>query len=124
MSPEHKSMLLFIFGCVVVRSYLVYFAKTTSLKNLKIMGYIFLIPAIYTMYLYLYNKRQTGAEVFGKKIWWVNLRPIHSIIWFIFAYCAITGNTNSYKILAADLIIGILAFINHHYFSYLTMQVA
>ena len=115
MSPEHKSMLLFIFGCVSVRSVLVYLAKTTSLKNLKLMGYIFLIPAFYTMYLYLYNKRQTGAEVFGKKIWWVNLRPVHSILWFIFAVLAINGNPNSYKVLALDLFIGILAFINHHF---------
>jgi len=115
MSPEHKSMLLFIFGCVVFRSYLVYFAKTTSTKNLKILGYIFLIPAIYTMYIYLFNKRQTGAEVFGKKIWWNKIRPLHSILWFIFAYLAIIGNNNSYKVLLIDLIIGILAFIYHHF---------
>ena len=27
------------------------------------------------------NLRKTGLEVFGDKIWWNNLRPIHGILY-------------------------------------------
>ena len=50
------------------------------------MGYAYLFPAIGLMYLFITNKRQKGNETFGEKIWWMKLRPIHSLFYFLFAY--------------------------------------
>lgn len=114
LSNTGKSMLLFLCGCIIVRLLLVYIAKTIDLKYLEYMGYIALLPAIGFMYIFLTGSRQTGAEVFGEKIWWNELRPIHSILYGLFAYNAINKNKNAWIFLAIDVAVGFGAFLNHH----------
>ena len=63
---------------------------------------------------YLFKLRKTGAEVFGNKIWWNNLRPIHATLYLLFSYLAINKNNNSWYVLLLDVIIGIIAFSIHH----------
>ncbi len=79
------------------------------------MGYLALLPAFGFLFIYLTGSRKTGAETFGQKIWWNDLRPIHSLLYFLFAYFAILGNKNSWMYLAVDLFIGIVGFLNHHF---------
>ena len=67
------------------------------------------------MYIYLTNWRKTGGEVFGEKIWWNSLRPIHSFLYFAFAYNAILKKKNSWYFLGVDVVIGFIAFMVHHY---------
>ena len=55
-----------------------------------------------------------GGEVFGNKIWWNSLRPIHGLLYALFAYFAIIKNKNAWKFLAVDVIIGLVAFFIYH----------
>jgi hypothetical protein len=82
---------------------------------LKYLGYLALVPAIGFLYIFLTGSRKTGAETFGGKIWWNNLRPLHSIFYFLFAYNAIQGNTQSWIYLFVDVLIGLISFVIHHY---------
>ena len=109
-----KRILLFLFGCITVRVLLVYLAKTLSTKYLKYMGYLALIPAIGFAYIFITGSRKTGAEVFGDKIWWNNLRPVHSLLYFTFAYLAINSSKKAYIPLLIDVIIGLVAFSVYH----------
>jgi hypothetical protein len=43
-----------------------------------------------------------------------NLRPIHSILYFLFAYNAIIGNKQSW-IYLLDVLFGLISFLIHHY---------
>ena len=107
-----KRNLMFLFGCIGVRSFVVYIAKTEP-NYLVTLGYIALLPAIGFMIIYMFNLRETGSEVFGEKIWWNNLRPLHGLLWGIFAFMAINNDIeNSWKILLLDTLIGLLAFLN------------
>ena len=63
---------------------------------MKYLGYLALIPAIGFIYIYLTGIRQSCPETFGDKIWWNNLRPIHEILYCLFAYNAIIGNKHSW----------------------------
>jgi hypothetical protein len=111
-----KRFILFLIGCIGTRSFLAYYAKTTNTQNLQIIAYIALIISFTFMYLFLTGSRKTGFEVFGDKIWWNNLRPIHSIIYFIFAYnVLVLNNKSAWKILVLDVIIGLTAFLYYHY---------
>lgn len=113
-----KRFILFLFGCIALRTYLVYFAKTTTLNNLIILAYISLIISFGFIYIYITKSRETGFEVFGDKIWWNNLRPLHALLYFLFVYNVIVlKNKDAWKFLAIDVIIGLLAFLNHHYIS-------
>jgi hypothetical protein len=67
------------------------------------------------IYIYLTGSRQTGAEVFGAKIWWNNLRPLHALLYGLFAYYAIQRANFAWKFLLADVIIGFFAFMIYHH---------
>ena len=108
-------MKIAVIGCIGLRSIFVIIAKYINIKYLKYLGYLALLPAIGFIYIYLTGSRKTGAEVFGKKIWWNNLRPIHSILYFLFAYNAIIGNKESWIYLLVDVLIGLISFLLHHY---------
>ena len=57
----------------------------------------------------------TGSETFGEKIWWNDLRPVHAMLYFLFAYNAIIGNQQSWIYLLADVLLGLISFLIHHY---------
>jgi len=115
MNHLQQRFLLFLIGCVGIRSLFVIIAKYINTKYLKYLGYLALVPAIGFIYIYLTGTRKTGAEVFGEKIWWNNLRPVHSILYFLFAYNAIIGNKQSWIYLLVDVLIGLISFLIHHY---------
>jgi hypothetical protein len=115
MNDIQKRFLLFIIGCIGTRSLFVYVAKNASSKYLELFGYLALLPAIGFMYIYLTGSRQTGAEVFGEKIWWNDLRPIHSLLYFLFSYNAIIGNNRAWMYLLVDVIFGLVSFLVFHF---------
>ena len=117
MNDLQKRFLLFLFGCIGSRTLFAYIAKNTKEIYLKYLGFLALIPAIGFAYLFASGKRKTGPEVFGGKIWWNNLRPIHSLLYFLFAYNAIIGNKNAWIFLLVDVILGLIAFLSFHYFN-------
>jgi hypothetical protein len=117
MNTIKKRFLLFLIGCIGTRSLLVYLAKNVNATNLKYMGYLTLLPAIGFFYLFFTGSRKTGAEVFGDKIWWTNLRPVHGLIYLLFSYNAINGNLNAWIYLLVDVIIGLISFLGFHYYN-------
>lgn len=115
MNEVQKRFLLFLIGCIGTRSLFVILAKYINVKYLPILGYIALIPAVGFIYIFLSGSRKTGAEVFGKKIWWNKLRPIHAFLYLLFSYNAIQGKKTAWVYLLIDVIIGFISFLIHHY---------
>jgi hypothetical protein len=115
MNNIQKRFLLFLFGCIGMRSLFVILARKANTEYLKYMGYLALLPAIGFIYIYLTGSRITGGETFGDKIWWNNLRPIHSLVYFLFAYNAIIGNKNAWLYLLFDVVFGLTSFLIFHY---------
>ena len=115
MNNIQKRFVLFLVGCIGIRTLFVYVAKTINLKYLPYMGYLALIPAIGFLFIYLTKSRTTGGEVFGGKIWWNDLRPVHSLLYGLFAFNAISQIKSAWVYLLIDVIIGLLSFIIHHY---------
>jgi len=117
MNTVQKRFLLFLVGCIGTRSLFVYLAKNASKQILMYMGYLALLPAVGFLYIYFTGARKTGAEVFGEKIWWNNLRPLHSLLYFIFAYNAIIGNSMAWIYLLVDVVIGLISFLTFHFYN-------
>ena len=115
MNTIQKRFLLFLIGCIGVRTFFVFLAKGASKPFLQILGYLALIPAIGFFYIFLSGSRKTGAEVFGDKIWWNNLRPIHGFLYLLFAYSAIQGSDFAWVYLLIDVIFGLFSFLVFHY---------
>lgn len=108
----NKKIVLFVFGCLLVRFSFVLIAKNINKKMLPLLGKIAIIPAIWFLVLYFGDLRQRGA--LNQKIWWNNLRPLHSILYFTFVYLALNKNDKAYIPLLLDVLIGLLVFINNN----------
>tara|TARA_B110000967_G_C18888831_1_gene565898 strand:- start:1533 stop:1889 length:357 start_codon:yes stop_codon:yes gene_type:complete len=118
MDNYHKRIILFLFGCISIRFLLVIIAKKIDLYYLPFMGLLATIPAIGFLYIFFNDLRKTGPEVFGDKIWWNSLRPVHAILYLLFAYNAIIANPDSWIYLFIDVLIGLNSFLIHHMLFY------
>lgn len=111
MKTLHR-IILFIVGCVGVRSLFVYISKTYT-QYLPVMGLLALLISIGFFNSFLkYKDGDVGA--FGGNVWWNNLRLLHSIIYLLFAISAMLRIKWSWIFLLADILIGILAFTYHY----------
>jgi hypothetical protein len=100
-----------------LRSLFVVIAKNIDIKFLPYLGYLALLPTLGFIYIFATDSRKTGAEVFGEKIWWNNLRPVHALLYGLFAYNAINKNHNAWIYLLIDVLIGLFSFLIFHYFN-------
>ena len=114
MNTLQKRFALFLIGCIGTRLLFAYIAKIINVNYLPYLGYLALLPAIGFLYIYVFDARKTGAEVFGEKIWWNNIRPLHSLLYFAFAWFAIQRNRRAWMFLLADVLIGLLSFLVFH----------
>ena len=115
MNTIQKRFILFLFGCIGSRSLLAYAAYEANDKILKYMGYVAILPAVGFIYLFFSGARKTGPEVFGDKIWWNDLRPLHGCLYLLFAYNAIVGNNSAWIYLLVDVVVGLISFAWFHY---------
>lgn len=115
MNNIQKRFLLFLFGCIPSRLLITYLAKVSPIQYLPMLGYIALLPAIGFIYLFLSGTRKSGPETFGDKIWWNNLRPIHALMYFLFAYNAINKVRSAWLYLLYDVLLGLVSFLVYHY---------
>ena len=115
MNNIQKRFLLFLFGCIALRTVFAYVAKTIDVKYLPYLGALAILPAIGFLYIFFTNSRETGREVFGEKIWWNNLRPLHALLYLTFAYLAFQKKPSAWIPLALDVTIGLTSFLIFHY---------
>lgn len=114
MNTLKTRFLLFLLGCIPLRLLFVQIAKNINNKWLPTLGTLALLPALGWLWIYFIQPRNTGPEVFGGKIWWNHLRPIHAVLYITFAYMAFQKRKNAYIPLLLDVVFGLTAFLNHH----------
>ena len=107
-----KRTLLFLVGCMGTRLGLIWLAKTQP-QLLKPMAILAACISFGFMYIWANGLRKTGPETFGDPIWWNDLRPIHSLLYAIFAVMAYNGNENAWKVLLLDVTFGFGVWVNH-----------
>ncbi len=116
MNNIQKRLLAFLFGCIPLRFFFSYLAYRLPVPYLAALGYCALLPALGFTIIYFFRLRQTGAEVFGNKIWWNSLRPLHGGLYFVFAYLAITQQQSVAWIpLFVDASVGLFSFLIYHF---------
>ena len=103
----------FLFLCLCIRILFVYINYSICKTYLPILGIFYLIISIGFFYTFMYSTSTLGA--FGRKIWWNNLRLIHSLIYFICAIASFLKNRHTYILLIVDIIIGFSGFITQYF---------
>ena len=109
-----QRLLTFLIGCIGTRSLLTYVAYRYT-RYLPYMGYIALIPAVGFAVIFAGGFRKTGVEVAGEKIWWNDLRPVHSALFGLFAISAIQQNVHAWMFLLIDTLLGLASFTQHYF---------
>jgi hypothetical protein len=117
MNDIQKRVLLFLGLCIPARFGLAILAKNIPIKYLHFVGYIGLLISLGFFYLYFSGRRNTGAETFGKPIWWKNFRIVHAFFYLMFAFYAIKKYANAYMFIIYDTLFGLGLFLWHHYTS-------
>ena len=97
--------------CIAVRTIIAYAAYLATTPYLRYMGIVAILPAMGHIYLFFKDTRKNGA--FGGKLWWNPVRPIHGVLYGLFAYNAIQGNHQAWVYLLLDVMIGLLAFTHN-----------
>lgn len=108
MDNDTKKALLFWIGCIGSRTGAAWLAATKP-NVLPYLGVLAGMIAIGFTVIYLGDLRHTGPEVFGGRIWWNSMRPLHATLYALFAYLALQGHPDAWKVLAADVVAGVLA---------------
>jgi hypothetical protein len=114
MLSFRERMMLFLIGCIGLRTLFVILAKMASTETLRLLGYLALVPVIGWAFIIFTGSRKTGFEA-GGKIWWDSLRPIHMILYLLFAVLAISGNRHAWLVLLIDVLFGLFSFFIYHY---------
>jgi hypothetical protein len=114
MDTKTKRILLYLVGCIGLRTLFAYIAKTVEIQYLPYLGALALLPVVGWLYIIFIGKRDTGFEVFGEKIWWKKLRIVHVIIYLLFAVLALMKHKCAWLLLLTDVLIGLATFIMHH----------
>lgn len=112
MSFEKRALLFWV-GCLGSRAAATWLAYAYPSAR-PYLGMIAAIIALGFTVIYFGHLRQTGPEVFGERIWWDSLRPVHALLYGAFAYSALQGRDDAWRYLALDGVIGALAWIHHH----------
>lgn len=107
---------LFLVGCMGSRTALAYAAHVAARPSapawaLPVMGAGAALTALAFLSIFFMGWRTTGAEVFGDKIWWGNLRPVHAGLYLAFAALAFRGHRGAWVPLAIDVAVGLTAFV-------------
>jgi hypothetical protein len=101
---------IFFGGCVLVRLVFVLVAARVPARWLPLLGVLALLPGLGFIYIHASKRNQTGA-VFGEPAWWDGLRPVHGAMYLAFAALAIFRVELAWTVLAADLALGVAAFL-------------
>ena len=120
---ETKRMLLFLVGCIGMRTLLtVTSIEVTKIQNgllyLKYMGYVAVFISMGFIYLYVNGNKYADNQLSqykDKKLWWKNLRIVHGIMYSLFALFAIQMKSYAWVPLALDTIIGLSVWTFHNY---------
>ena len=111
----NKRMIVFLVGCIGVRLLIALVARWVG-KNanwaLPFMGALALLVSVGFISIFLGDFRKVGREA-GGKIWWNDFRPIHGVMYLLFAIYAFKRRAYSWRVLLVDAIIGLLLWGRH-----------
>lgn len=112
-----QRIFLFIFGCVLVRSLLIWWASREETEKDRvqwiILGTITTITAVGLLQTGI--RRNLGIKVptgAGGEPYWPSVG--HGILYLIFTFLWFFKIEASYSVLITDLVIGVLVFVSHY----------
>lgn len=105
--------VLFLMGCVVVRSLLCVLVSRAGPDLLHLLAIPFTIMSIMFAYLFATNGRMDAPEG-GGVTWWAQFRIVHALLYGIAAALAAIASEYTTIPLLADVVFGLILYIINH----------
>lgn len=109
--------------CIIprIKIYIKKYLGTQTELFYKLFGLTLLGMAIGFLYLYFFNKRLDAGEA-GGNTWWHNLRLFHGLNYLCASLYILFGKVENASIpLIVDVLFGLFAHLNHHFFKFLNL---
>lgn len=119
MSKQTR-IVLFTLGCIPTRLLLAVLAAQGKPQSIiqSTLAVLFGTIALGFAVIYTLDIRKTGAEVFGDRIWWNHLRPIHAVMYALAALALVQDRSDiAWKVIVADTLFGLFSFVSFHYYN-------
>jgi len=121
MDFDIRRVIYFLGFCITSRSVLTWLVwKYPDLASK--VGLLALLPVIGWLYIYFVSPRDTGAEVFGGKIWWNYLRVPHAMLWSITALYTQRHKSIAWIPLMLDTVLGLTSWLYVNYDGILSLM--
>ena len=107
--PSHQYLnSVFWRVCIPVRLGIATMVWFLPDRWLPLVGLVAIIGAVYLMYRFLtFEAKQEG--IFGQPVVWNHLRPMHALVWVVFAYLAFMKNPHAKILQFGDVLLGAVA---------------
>lgn len=118
MNNIQKRFFRFLLGCIPSRLLISFIAFKIDKKYLPYLGLLTLSFAIGFLYIYFFGSEKADKQLSWanvNKIWWNHLRIVHGLLYLIFSISAFLKKDFGWKFILIEAIIGLIAFLHHHY---------
>tara|TARA_B100000989_G_C19252512_1_gene348716 strand:- start:132 stop:536 length:405 start_codon:yes stop_codon:yes gene_type:complete len=125
MNTIQKRFLLYLFGCIGMRTLITIVAKNlnenlnnnTTKKYFKYFSLITLSMGLGFLYIYIFGSKKADSQLkwANSKVWWNDYRIIHAILYISFSIMALLQLNNAWVLLALDTLLGLIIFLKYHY---------
>jgi len=110
MLNEKYRIIIFLIGCIGIRSILAILPLYLSTEWFQIFGIITMIIGISFLYLYFSNGRMEAPEG-GGVTWWAKYRLIHGLLYINASIYLLQKERSAWIPLTIDLLFGLSVFI-------------
>lgn len=109
---KDSKVYLFLFGCIGVRTLLAMLAYKINVKYLPYLGMFAVFVAFGLLFHFIFGTRKTGQESSAEnnRIWWNNYRPLHALMYLLFAYLAFQKDHRAYVFLVTDVLLALVLY--------------
>jgi hypothetical protein len=106
---ERRRLLLFTFGCIVVRSMLPVLAAILYKPGQIVLGVICTLIGISFAFQFAnFDPTRSNQGQFGGPVWWNDMRLVHSVTYILFGLLAFMGVQEAWIVLMLDVIFSAL----------------
>ena len=121
---SNERIATFLLACIGIRlsfAFLMYWIEKNEYNYLRILiGIIGLVMSLSFFFIYFFGSEAADRQLEiwkhdDTKVWWNKFRIIHGILYFFFAFFALTHTNGSYIFLGVDVTLGMILWLLHQW---------
>ena len=110
---ERKRAAIFYLGCIPIRSLTVAVAVMFP-EYAWVVGVMYVVFAVGLAWR-LINHKASDRGGFGGSVWWNSMRPVHIVLWLLFAVLVARKDERAWIPLVLDITLSLVGTTDHYF---------